>query len=74
MVRRLVKVDVEAVEKCWEQVKTFLYQARPDERNIGVALDHNLHSPIVYLLPVVCKVNQSVGQGCSGYLCIASEA
>ena len=74
MVRRLLKVGVKAMEECWEQIKTLLDQTVPDERNIGIVLDHDLHSPLVYLFLVVCKVNQSVGQGCSDYLCIASEA
>ena len=74
MVRRLLKVGGKAMEECWEQIKTFLNQTTPDERNIGIALEHDLHSTLVYLLLVGCKVNQSVEQGCSDYLCIASEA
>ena len=31
MVRRLLKVDLKAMEKGWEQVKTFLDQAKQDE-------------------------------------------
>ena len=74
MIRRLLEVDVKAMEKGWEQIKTFLDQAKQDEQNTAIALDHDLHSPLVYLRLVVCKVDQSVGQGCSGYLYIASKA
>ena len=74
MVGRLLRVDVKAIEKCWQQIQTFLNQTRLDERYVGKALNHNLRSPLVYLPLVVCKVNQSVGQGCSDYLCTASEA
>ena len=74
MVGRLVKIDVKAMEKCGQQIKTFLDQAKSDEQNVGIFLHHNLHSQVVCSLLVGCKVNQSVEQVCSDYLCTASEA
>ena len=41
MVGRLLKVDVKAMEKCWKQIQTFLDEL--DERNVEIAISHNLH-------------------------------